>query len=151
MGQLSMLMFWAMIEIGVALVAANLPILRPLLYGWSPRSIIYTIRSFVSGRSGRGSGSGSGSGRSRSSRPRSNTKKSTPKSDNESERAIVETLETNPKGVGMGSIDVEAWAMGRVDVHKINHETYVDERKDRASEDDWRDEGDRPSSSSEAA
>lgn len=44
----SLILFWPMIEMGVALVTACLPTLRPLLHGLSPESMIQSIRSNLS-------------------------------------------------------------------------------------------------------
>lgn len=44
----SPILFWPMIEMGVALVTACLPTLRPLLHGLSPKSVIQSIRSNLS-------------------------------------------------------------------------------------------------------
>ena len=44
----SLALFWAMIQMGVALVTACLPTLRPLFDGVSPESIIQSIRSNLS-------------------------------------------------------------------------------------------------------
>lgn len=40
-----LILFWPMIQMGVALVAACLPTLRPLFHGVSPESVIQSIRS----------------------------------------------------------------------------------------------------------
>lgn len=47
-GVVSILMFWGMLEMGVAMVAVCLPTLRALFQGWSPESIIRTFRSALS-------------------------------------------------------------------------------------------------------
>jgi len=47
-GILGLLMFWAMLEMGVAMVAVCLPTLRALFQCWSPKSIIRTFRSALS-------------------------------------------------------------------------------------------------------
>ncbi|KAI4111250.1 MAG: hypothetical protein LQ339_000711 [Xanthoria mediterranea] len=51
LGVVSIILFWAMIEIGVAVIAACLPTLRPLFQGFSPESIINSLRSAISLRS----------------------------------------------------------------------------------------------------
>ena len=44
-------MFWGMLEMGVGIVAVCLPTLRPIFHGFSPESILRTVRSLVSLRS----------------------------------------------------------------------------------------------------
>ena len=95
-------MFWGMLEIGVAMVAACLPVLRPLFRGWSPESIINSLRSAISLRS-MGSGSKSIPSVKENARP------------SESETAITGNPEAGKSGFdGLNSIDVEAYAMGKV-------------------------------------
>lgn len=43
-----LMLFWPMVQMGVALVAACLPTLRPLFDGFSPESVIQSIRSTLS-------------------------------------------------------------------------------------------------------
>lgn len=43
-----LILFWPMVQMGVALVAACLPTLRPLFHGVSPESVIQSIRSNLS-------------------------------------------------------------------------------------------------------
>lgn len=43
-----LILFWPMIQMGVALVAACLPTLRPLFHGLSPESVIQSVRSNLS-------------------------------------------------------------------------------------------------------
>lgn len=43
-----LMLFWPMVQMGVALVAACLPTLRPLFDGFSPESVIHSIRSNLS-------------------------------------------------------------------------------------------------------
>lgn len=50
-GVVSLLLFWGMVELGVGMIAVCLPTLRPLFHGWSPESIIRSIRSALSIRS----------------------------------------------------------------------------------------------------
>ena len=50
-GVVSLLLFWGMVELGVGMIAICLPTLRPLFRGWSPESIIRSIRSALSLRS----------------------------------------------------------------------------------------------------
>lgn len=57
-GVVSLLLFWGMIELGVGMIAICLPTLRPLFRGWSPESIIRSIRSALSLRSLHSGGSG---------------------------------------------------------------------------------------------
>lgn len=95
-------MFWGMLEIGIAMVAACLPVLRPLFHGWSPESIIRTFRSQISLRS-------SGSANKASVIAKGSAKRT------ESETAITGVPyagKTNSNT--LISIDVEAYAMGRV-------------------------------------
>lgn len=101
-GIVSILMFWGMLEIGIALVAACLPVLRPLFQGWSPESIIRSLRSQISLRS-------DGSGNKASLNAKGVAKKT------ESETAITGVPYAGKTGHStMVSIDVEAYAMGRV-------------------------------------
>ena len=51
LGVVSILLFWAMMEMGVAMIAVCLPTLRPLFRNWSLESIIRSVRSAVSLRS----------------------------------------------------------------------------------------------------
>ncbi|KAL8704394.1 MAG: hypothetical protein Q9225_008089 [Loekoesia sp. 1 TL-2023] len=102
-GIVSILMFWGMLEIGVAIIASCLPTLRPLFQGWSPESIIASIRSKISLPS-------IGS-KSHHSRDRPGT--------SESETAMTENLNSQTLGLGsVNSIDVEAFAMGKVEIEK---------------------------------
>lgn len=95
-------MFWGMIEIGIAMVAACLPVLRPLFQGWSPESIIRSFRSQISVRS-------SGSGNKASLNTKGNPRRT------ESETAITGVPWAGKSGNNtLISIDVEAYAMGRV-------------------------------------
>ena len=99
-GIVSILMFWGMLEIGIAMVAACLPVLRPLFQGWSPESIIRSFRSQISLRS-----IGSGN--------KANAKASAKRT--ESETAITGVPYAGKLGHStQASIDVEAYAMGRV-------------------------------------
>lgn len=104
-GIVSILMFWGMLEVGIALVAACLPVLRPLFQGWSPESIIRSLRSQISLRS-------VGSGNKASVNAKGIAKKT------ESETAITGVPYAGYAGKTghstMVSIDVEAYAMGRV-------------------------------------
>jgi len=43
--------YWTIPELCVAVIAACLPTLRPIFYGWSPESIVGSIRSIISLRS----------------------------------------------------------------------------------------------------
>ena len=98
-GIVSILMFWGMLEVGIAMVAACLPVLRPLFQGWSPESIIKSFRSQISLRS-----IGSGNKASKGSAKRT-----------ESETAITGVPYAGKSGLNTQvSIDVEAYAMGRV-------------------------------------
>jgi hypothetical protein len=95
-------MFWGMLEIGVAMVAACLPFLRPLFQDWSSEGFFDSIRSVWTLRSTRASIGSFGSGR----------KKSADSSDSESavpRAASVTKIEPNT----LVSIDVEAFGMGK--------------------------------------
>ena len=95
-------MFWGMLEIGIAMVAACLPVLRPLFQGWSPESIIRSFRSHISLRS-------IGSGNKGSLDAKGSAKRT------ESETAITGVPYAGKFGHNTQvSIDVEAYAMGRV-------------------------------------
>lgn len=50
-GVVSIMLFWTMIEVGVAVIAACLPTLRPLFDGRTPESIVHSLRSVWSLRS----------------------------------------------------------------------------------------------------
>lgn len=101
-GIVSILMFWGMLEVGIAMIAACLPVLRPLFQGWSPESIIRSFRSQISLRS-------SGSGNKASHNAKGSAKRT------ESETAITGVPYTGKSGHNtLVSIDVEAYAMGRV-------------------------------------
>lgn len=63
-GVVSLLLFWGMVELGVGIIAICLPTLRPMFRGWSPESILRSIRSALSLRSLPSGGSGSGARRS---------------------------------------------------------------------------------------
>ena len=95
-------MFWGMLEIGIAMVAACLPVLRPLFQGWSPESIIRSFRSQISLRS-------IGSGKKAPFQAKGDAKRT------ESETAITGIPYAGKSGHNtQASIDVEAYAMGRV-------------------------------------
>ena len=95
-------MFWGMLEIGIAMVAACLPVLRPLFHGWSPESIIRSFRSQISLRS-------LGSGNKASLNAKGAAKRT------ESETAITGVPYAGKSGHNTQvSIDIEAYAMGRV-------------------------------------
>ncbi|KAI9792921.1 MAG: hypothetical protein M1816_001243 [Peltula sp. TS41687] len=51
LGVVSLLEFWGMLEVGVAMVACCLPTLRPLFQGFSPESVLLNIRNALSLRS----------------------------------------------------------------------------------------------------
>ena len=50
-GVVSLLLFWGMLELGVGMIAICLPAFRPLFAGWSPESILRSIRSVITLRS----------------------------------------------------------------------------------------------------
>ena len=95
-------MFWGFLETGVAIVAACLPMLRPLFKSWSLESAIRSIRSAISLRSM------SSRGRSSFNSRRRTTQRS------ESEVAITGNPYSGPTLDGVNSVDVEAYAMGKV-------------------------------------
>ena len=100
-GIVSILMFWGYLEIGVGIAAACLPMLRPLFEDWSLESVIRSVRSTISLRSFGNSSNfhhiaKEGTGRS------------------ESETAIRGVPEQEKSQHELVSIDVEAYAMGRV-------------------------------------
>ena len=45
-----------MVEVGIGMIVVCLPTLRPLFHGWSPETILNSIRSAISLRSMNGSG-----------------------------------------------------------------------------------------------
>ena len=96
------MMFWGYLETGVAIIAACLPMLRPLFKSWSVESVIRSIRSAISLRSMSSRG-----------RSPSNTRGRTTQR-TESQDAITGNPYTGPTLDGMNSIDIEAYAMGRV-------------------------------------
>ena len=95
-------MFWGFLEIGVAIVAACLPLLRPLFKSWSLESVIRSIRSVISLRTM------SSRGRSSSNSRRRTTQRT------ESEVPITGIPYSGPTLDGSNSVDVEAYAMGKV-------------------------------------
>ena len=102
LGIVSILMFWGMLEIGIAMVAACLPVLRPLFQGWSPESIIRSFRSQISLKS-------IGSGNKASINAKGSAHRT------ESETAITGVPYAGKSGHNTQvSIDVEAYAMGRI-------------------------------------
>lgn len=101
-GIVSILMFWGMLEIGIAMVAACLPVLRPLFQGCSPDSIIKSFCSQMSVKS-------IGGGKKASLNGKGSAKRT------ESETAITGVPYAGTSGYNtLVSIDVEAYAMGRV-------------------------------------
>ena len=51
LGIVSLLLFWGMVELGVGMIAICLPTFRPIFKGWSPESIVRSVRSIISLRS----------------------------------------------------------------------------------------------------
>lgn len=101
-GIVSILMFWGMLEIGIAMVAACLPVLRPLFQGLSPESIIRSLRSQLPLKSAGSSKQISHNAKGRARRTESMT-------------AITGVPYVGTSGHNtLISIDVEAYAMGRV-------------------------------------
>ena len=101
LGVVSILLFWAMMEMGVAMIAVCLPTLRPLFRNWSLESIIRSVRSAVSLRS---------MGSSRTSPPTAQE----PAARSESETAIA-----GPQQPGLGyknydDMDVEAYSLNEM-------------------------------------
>lgn len=99
-GIVSILIFWGYLEMGVGIAAACLPMLRPLFEDWSLESVIRSVRSTIIRSFGNGSNSPhiakEGTGRS------------------ESETAIRGVPEQEKSQHELVSVDVEAYAMGRV-------------------------------------
>jgi hypothetical protein len=123
-------MFWSMLELGIAMVASCLPILRPLFNDFSAESVINSIRSALSLNS-------------LGSQNRSLSAPKGPYHQSESETAITlapagstsasvsasaaNKKDWNPTST-VDSIDVEAYAMGRIDnklPDRITRETEV--------------------------
>lgn len=101
-GVITVLMFWDMLEIGVAMVAACLPVLRPLLRAWSPESIVNRSRSAVALLF-----TGGGSKSSPTVKENAGPFKS--------KTTIMGIPEAGNSGFeGLMSLDVEAYAMGKV-------------------------------------
>ena len=103
-GVVSILLFWGFLETGVAIVASCLPVLSPLFRCLSLESIIRSFRSAISLRS---MGSSSKSSLKKHGAPGA-----------ESETAIAGFPSSGYPPNDMISIDVEAYAMGRVDGEK---------------------------------
>ena len=97
-GVVSILLFWAMMEMGVAMVAVCLPTLRPLFRNWSLESIIRSVRSAVSLRS------------------MGSSRRSPPSAQEAAARSESETAIAGPQRPGLGykhydELDVEAYAL----------------------------------------
>jgi hypothetical protein len=106
-------MFWGMLEIGVAMVACCLPFYRPIIQDWSVESFLDSIRS-VWTMSSRASSSGSFRSRKKSADSSSESGESaTPPSP-------LSGMKTEP--VTMVSIDIEAFAMGKVNGSRFTEE-----------------------------
>lgn len=97
-GGVSILVFWAMMEMGVAVIAVCLPTLRPLFRDWSLESIIKSVRSAVSLRS---------MGRRRRSPPTAQEAAAR----SESETAIAGPQQPGLGYKGYGDVDLEAYSM----------------------------------------
>lgn len=100
-GIVSILMLWGYLEIGVAIIAACLPMLRPLFQSWSIESVIRSVRSAISLGS-------FGSNNRFSPIDKGGPERS------ESETAIAGIQGSGEPQHGLVSIDVEAYAMGKV-------------------------------------
>ena len=97
-GVVSILLFWAMMEMGVAMIAVCLPTLRPLFRNLSLESIIRSVRSAVSLRS---------MGSSRRSPPAAQEAAAR----SESETAIAGPQQSGFDYKNYGDVDVEAYSM----------------------------------------
>ena len=97
-GVVSILLFWAMMEMGVAMIAVCLPTLRPLFRNWSLESIIRSVRSVVSLRS------------------MGSSRRSPPTAQEAAARSESETAIAGPQQPGLGykhndELDVEAYSL----------------------------------------
>ena len=101
LGVVSILLFWAMMEMGVAMIAVCLPTLQRLFRNWSLESIIRSVRSAVSLRS-------TGSSR-----------RSPPTAREAAARSESETAIAGPQQPGLGykqydELDVEAYSLNEM-------------------------------------
>ena len=99
----SILLFWAMMEMGVAMIAVCLPTLRPLFRDWSLESIIRSVRSAVSLRS------------------MGSSRRSPPIAQEAAARSESETAIAGPQQPGLGykhcdDMDVEAYSLDEMGV-----------------------------------
>lgn len=101
LGVVSILLFWAMMEMGVAMIAVCLPTLRPLFRNWSLESIIRSVRSAVSLRS---------MGSSRRSPPTAQEAATR----SESETAIAGPQQPGPGYKNYDDMDVEAYSLSEM-------------------------------------
>jgi len=113
-GVVSLLMFWSMLELGIAMIASCLPILRPLFNNFSPESVINSVRSALSLHS-LGSRNKSFPGTKGGSYQRSESETAIAGIAGNSASASQKNVKNdwNPLGT-TDTIDVEAYAMGKV-------------------------------------
>ena len=100
-GVVSILLFWGMMEIGVAMIAICLPTLRPILQNRSLESVVRSVRSAISLRS------------------MGSDHKSPPTAEEVVARSESETAITGPPRSGLeywdqSSLDMEIYAMGEI-------------------------------------
>ena len=108
LGIVSILLFWGMMEMGVGMIAVCLPTLRPFFRSWSLESIVRSFRS-ISLRS-------IGSDHKVSAEANENVARS------DSEIAIIGPQQQGLEHKGLGTMDVEAYPMGRIDRDKAPKE-----------------------------
>jgi hypothetical protein len=98
-------MFWGMLEIGVAMVAACLPVLRPILRGYSPQAVFESLRSFLSLQS---SANDNGPIFRVGNRPHSS----------DSQASITRAVKSDAWNnlTSLRTVNLEAFAMGRLNV-----------------------------------
>lgn len=98
-------MFWGMLEIGVAMVAACLPVLRPILRDYSPQAVFDSLRSFLTLQSSANDSRSIFRGRNRP--PSSDSQTSITRSTKSGVWSNLTSLRT---------VNLEAFAMGRLNV-----------------------------------
>jgi len=128
-GIISILMFWGMLEMGVAMVAVCLPTLRALFQGWSPESIIRTFRSALS--------LGSSTSKERSYRLSSNKRHK--KGESEASLADVEAWgvlgdEGRHQAYAMGQVHAQRGEKARVPVGAITVDKNLTQTVDSRGE-----------------
>lgn len=128
-GVVSILMFWDMLEMGVAMVAVCLPTLRALFQGWSPESIIRTFRSALS--------LGSSASKERSYRSSSNKRHK--RGESEASLADVEAWgvlgdEGRHQAYAMGQVHAQKGEQARVPVGSITVDKNLTQTVDSRGE-----------------